>query len=190
MADTDAPLPWERQPDETHAAYSAFTIYRDMNPDERSIHAAYRIRLRNLGREPDSSKRATGAWCLWSTRNKWVARAQAYDLYLDEVRRKRRKRQLERAQDEIVSTVRGAMQPVIRRLQTINPDEIPVDKIPQFIKVLGELELKALGHADRTELTGADGGPVEHVFAVEWEDFVESEDEELDDLRAAGLDQE
>jgi hypothetical protein len=60
--------PWQRQPGETQRAYVAFTSYRDMGPNERSIRAVARTLHRSvtlIGR--------------WSARWGWVVRADQWD---------------------------------------------------------------------------------------------------------------
>ena len=65
---------------------------------------------------------------------------------------------------------RAALAKVAERIQGMNPEDLAAGQIPAVLRALFELELKALGHEDRVELTGKDGGPVkvetktQHVF--------------------------
>ncbi len=73
---------WTRRPGETSAAYAAFCTYRDLGPS-RSLAEAYRQRT---GKE--QAKQAGGNWTSWYRRNEWKNRAESYDAYLDEEKRR------------------------------------------------------------------------------------------------------
>src|SRR4051794_11269416 len=81
-----APRPWDRRPDETPAAFRAFTAYVEMGPS-RSLDAVGR-QLYGSGRKRD----ATGRLQEWSMKNDWVARAAAYDAHQDRLRSEARDR--------------------------------------------------------------------------------------------------
>ena len=121
------------------------------------------------GQQKDS-KGTLRQWHGWSTRNGWVNRAAEHDSDLASRRRERMARELERAQDDMFTLARAALAKVAERIQGVNPGDLAVGQIPSALKTLFELELKALGHEDRIELTGKDGGPVkvetktQHVF--------------------------
>ena len=72
---------YEPIPGETHKAFMAFCLYRDMGGG-RSLDAAYRL---HSGRE---SGRHSRHWAEWSRRFHWVKRAQAYDRHIMRQRRK------------------------------------------------------------------------------------------------------
>lgn len=89
MAD-DAPKPWEQQSGESSKAFSAFTFYRDMPPSARSLEAAYRAFKHHKNGVPlEAHVRADGRFRQWSTDNRWVARAQAWDREQDRITRDR-----------------------------------------------------------------------------------------------------
>lgn len=143
---------WERQPKETEAAYVAFCAYRDLGVD-RSLSAAY----------SDAGKRAPGQWAKWSSANIWVARAEAYDDYLEaEVRRLRERKwvrshaqldhrrrmfefghqaRLETLVDKMMETTMSAMQASIRYCA---PPEPPAD--PPTDPLLAALQLDPDGN--------------------------------------------
>jgi hypothetical protein len=132
---------WERQPGETEAAYVAFCSYRDLGA-ERSLNAAYST----------DGKRAPGQWAKWSAQNQWVARAEAYDDYLEgEVRRLRERswvrmqahldhrrrmfefghqERLEGLVDKMLETAQKAMDATIRACMPPDPPaEEPADPL-------------------------------------------------------------
>lgn len=73
---------WEKQDYETPYAYTAFCVYRDMPTHRRSLRKGanefYGVEEWNKQRQ----------FMRWSASNKWVERAAAYDLHLDEINRR------------------------------------------------------------------------------------------------------
>ena len=78
-------LDWERRPGESARAYAAFCVYRDLGTG-RSLNLAYAEWRRSLGFAGDAGK-AAGYWAQWSSGFDWVARAEAYDVHLEQLRR-------------------------------------------------------------------------------------------------------
>ena len=56
--------------------------------------------------------------------------------------------EVERAEDELVTLSRSLIGRLATRIAGLNVEEIPVDSIPRWLKVVGDLELKALGRGD------------------------------------------
>lgn len=80
--DKDRPYvgnPWDRQPNETKKAYSAFLLYRDMEPDERTIAGAERIYRKEHGLAIESKSKLLYNF---SSKHRWEERAEAWDNYL------------------------------------------------------------------------------------------------------------
>jgi len=86
---------WEQRPQETPKAFHAFMHYRDVEPDKRSIEAAYSehksscLKPHQGGTSPVPSQ-----WKQWSASHAWVARASEYDLHRDALLRETREREL------------------------------------------------------------------------------------------------
>lgn len=76
--------PWDRQVEETDAAWAGFVGYRDLGPAERSLVKA----ARNVGKHPRVFEE-------WSQKWDWVARCHAFDAFMD-----RRKREADLAEIE------------------------------------------------------------------------------------------
>lgn len=72
---------WERRPDETTKAYAGFAAYRDLGV-KRSIESAWK-------QYANTDKKMSGYFGLWAAEFDWVARAAAYDDYIDAEARKR-----------------------------------------------------------------------------------------------------
>ena len=164
--------PWEKQPKETSKAFHAFVHYRDLPPYSRSIAAANNDHILNCehlceGDEctdhPTFTKRAPRHWKGWSTDKNWVARVAAHDSELAMIRREKRAVDLERAQDDIASVSSATLSKIAQRLTTLAPDEIPVQQLASWTKLLSETLLRALGDEERSAIrvTGAEGGPVQ-----------------------------
>jgi hypothetical protein len=72
---------WERRPDESTKAYEGFAIYRDLGT-RRSIEAAWKLYIKQ-------DKKTAGYFGQWAADFDWVARAAAYDDYIDREARKK-----------------------------------------------------------------------------------------------------
>lgn len=68
--------PWERQPAETHASWTAFKSYRDFGGVRTMAKAA-----KTLGKKPTYINKMQE----WSTQHHWQIRVVAWDRYQDEV---------------------------------------------------------------------------------------------------------
>jgi hypothetical protein len=77
---------WERLDTETATAFSAFVVYRDLAPHERSIS---RVASEIAGRRTDGKGAGAGLRRRlegWSSRHRWSERCRAWDGLLDERR--------------------------------------------------------------------------------------------------------
>jgi hypothetical protein len=68
--------PWDRQPNENSRSFTGFCVYRDIAPAIRSAAAV----AEKTGEPPDTVRR-------WRKRLKWVSRALAWDVYVDQLAR-------------------------------------------------------------------------------------------------------
>jgi hypothetical protein len=80
------PQPWERLPDESAQAYSAFRAYLEMPPRKRSIDKAAEsigaVRGTRGGRQ--GNRRAPSRVAEWSSQHRWTERVKAWDAHVDE----------------------------------------------------------------------------------------------------------
>lgn len=76
---------WERLPGETEKAWIGFRIYRDLPPGQRTLPDAYMLYCEETrGEQPEERpSHAPGYFSTWSSENEWLARAAAYDRYMD-----------------------------------------------------------------------------------------------------------
>ena len=158
---------WDRQPDETPKAFSAFSLYRDMPPIDRTITAACTARRKDGGKATERN------WETWASRYDWRNRAAEHDSDIASRRRDRMAKELERAQDNAVTLVRAALEKVKERIEGMDAEELAAGQIPDALKKLVELEFKSLGQDDR--LAVKHEGNVEHVFqptAEVWDEIL------------------
>ena len=159
---------WDVQVRETAKAYHAFGHYRDLLPADRSIDAAYLEHQCGCKGHQNSTKTAPRYWKQWSVAHRWVERATAHDADLSRQRRQRRAKELEEAQDRAATLARGALHRLAQRIKTMNINEIPAAVLDRWLKMLTDVELKALGHQDKVALehSGKDGGPIQTDMKV------------------------
>ncbi len=140
-ADATAPVaqPWERLPKEGTIAWNCFTRYRDLLGRRTLLLAFQQETGKKEARAPN------GAWTSWYTRFNWKARAAAYDAHLDKIDREKnekahfaeleayrnRQRQLASAGTQLSILL---LQKVTDRVKKLEPDEIPIALIPQYLR--------------------------------------------------------
>ena len=153
---------WDRLAEETGKAFHAFEHYLELPPAERSIDAAWGEHQTACRQRENSGKTAGRWWQQWSSDHDWPARAAAYDAHLAAKRRTSRARQLEEAQDRAAQLARAGLTRIGQRLMQMDPADIPVAVLDRWLRNITEVELKALGHEDRSaiSLTGPDGEPM------------------------------
>lgn len=157
--------PWERMPDETNRAYAGFVVYRDLGRTRTLRKAA--VAFLGYGKEDDfdPSKSEIRRIERWSATNRWVARAEAWDEFLqrqedaelvdEAVRMKKRHTQLSAVMTSKIATY----------LNTLTDTDLARMTPDQAMRVL-DLAIKnerlSRGIPDTIQgHTNADGGAVE-----------------------------
>ena len=158
----------DRKPAESTTAYHAFVHYRDLAPYNRSIDAAFFEHAKDCEPHRPVGKRAARRWYSWSSQYEWTARAGVHDAELSSRRREKRAKALDEAQDRLAEIAEKALRRATERLESMDAEEIAASVIPQWIKVPGELQLKALGYEERVAVSGPDGGPVQVEQTVDF----------------------
>ena len=84
---TETPHPWDRLPAETLKAYAAFLAYVAMGARRGVREAARQHHSAALAAGEISGAEATtvSTWMGWSSKHKWVSRANARDAWLAQV---------------------------------------------------------------------------------------------------------
>jgi hypothetical protein len=175
---TDHRRPWERQEGESAKAYKAFATYRDLGP-KRSLNAAY-TKSRGV-KGASKERRATGTWHRWAIEHHWVARATAYDDHVDAKARAEREAKWAERQAQVDDRAWESAEQLLGRAQemlefplveqradrdgktiVIKPSRWRLRDAEAFVSIADRLMRLATGKAtDRSEHTGAGGGPIE-----------------------------
>lgn len=116
--DTDRPYegdPWQRQKEESDRSFVAFSIYRDMDPAERSIAAAERIYAERSGLSPNSR----GRLAKWSVTHRWEERVQMYDTHQDALLRRRLERRRLKAAEKHADQIADSLEVLSRPAQLL-----------------------------------------------------------------------
>ena len=96
---------WDRLTTESAKAFQAFTVYRDLAADDRS--------LTGVSQQLSKSKSLCARW---STQFRWVQRAMAWDCHQDQLRQKRRIAEREKIQERQLQNNRIASQAIMAPL--------------------------------------------------------------------------
>jgi hypothetical protein len=128
---------WSIQSDETATQYRAFCLYRDLL-GARSLSRVTEVLMRERSGDEQVSKaerltpkRAPGVIQGWSARNRWVERADAYELHLEEERRQERETEISRMEGRERRLANVAISGVMRRVIGYkNPDDPSEDVEP------------------------------------------------------------
>ncbi len=157
------PLPFEQLPNESNKAFAAFAVYLSLGP-ERSLAAV----AQKLAKSKPLLKR-------WSAKYDWASRVQAQAAYLAIVEREATEalartnaarwltRREEHRQEEWVirSELIAAGRKVLKRF-TEDGKGATLGDVARALDLASKLGRLASGMAtDHTELTGADGGPIQ-----------------------------
>ena len=81
---TDTPRPWDRRADETPKSYAAFRAYVALGA-RRSVREAARqhhIKALSAGEILGQENTTVSTWLAWSSKHKWVSRANARDDWI------------------------------------------------------------------------------------------------------------
>ena len=154
--------PWEKREHETSKAYAAFCAYRDMGTD-RSIAKATPIIYKGIQAEKIRLK--YGQLTAWSSKYGWVARVDAYDVYLEENVRRESEAAIKKMAHDHALVASLAIHKGAERIQLIVngadkdgnplPSELTPKEAIDFIRFGAELERKSRGAPDQiVELGG------------------------------------
>ncbi len=141
---------WERLPGESIKAYRCFCIYRDLGVD-RSINKVQKA-LRDEGK-----KYSLTLLLRWSKRFNWVSRAEAYDEYLERLRRLERERLIKEMVERHTKLAIGFQQRVAERLMMLDPNELGPSDLIKWFEIAAKIERLSVG--EPTVIERGDGVP-------------------------------
>lgn len=131
---------WEKQPDESAKAFSAFKTYRDIPPSLRSMKKAVQI----IYGEVTQGK--LGQFQKWSTKFSWVLRATAWDEEKDKQERLQQVAQIAEAKNRHLAISKSLQSIAISKLKKINESDISsVDQLLRVIESAYKMEREILG---------------------------------------------
>lgn len=162
--------PWEKQPWETALQYRMFTIYRDLDVEERSVRRVCNI----TGRAPKTLE-------VYSAENKWVERAAAWDNEQDRIIRAENLKAIKKMRKKHADVANAMILKAAKALQRIPDDEISAREVSQMVDVASKLERISRGDVESVVET-RDGGksldPVCFYMPSNNRDQKEDEDDE------------
>ena len=133
---------WDRQYGESGRAYQAFCTYRDMGVDR-----SYAAVAQKLGKSKTIIDR-------WGSRWRWVERVAAYDTYLETEARKTAEDERKKMAKRHAQQAMMFQEKVIKRLQALDPKEIPVSTLIAMFDTAVRVERLSRGesteHVDHT----------------------------------------
>lgn len=88
-------MPWDQQPKESAKAYSAFLLYLDLGPHDRSHQKLAKIIY--------GSKGSTTRIQSWSVEHNWIERAEAWDRFMAESRKNKMETAVSKSEDILLS---------------------------------------------------------------------------------------
>jgi len=143
--------PWEKLSNETTKAYAAFCIYRDLG-SERRIDKVLAV----------TGKRNRSSLIKWSSKYNWVERVQAYDQYLEELKRKEQEQAIiEMSRRHAELAVR--MQDLIKaRLEEIDVNALSPRDLATWLDIATKLE-----RLSRGEPTSIEKGETDEPIIIE-----------------------
>ena len=130
--------PWTRQKRESHQAFEAFCVYRDMGPARSQTKVA-----KILGKSSNLINR----WCRqW----RWVSRAAAWDAEIDRINLVARAEAVKQMQERHASIASEALDRVVERLKSIQSEELTPADTAKWLEVATKIE--RLSRGEPTEI--------------------------------------
>ena len=155
---TTNPEQWEKQEHETSKAYAAFCAYRDMGTN-RSLTKTVTAIYGDLTHTKTTTKHRGLA--TWSSKYGWVARVEAYDVYLETKERYENEKAIKDMAKRHAQVSMLAMSKAVDRIKLVGSkdiEELTPKEALEYLKVSADLERKSRGAPDQlVELSGSVG---------------------------------
>ena|SRR5258708_29871485 len=184
---------YDQQPGEQGADYHKFLLFRDMPAQDRSFLAAYQmflearpgVKKREKARPESKPHSLPGSWQALTDNREWRKRADAYDRAMLKERDQAQARLLALEEEEEARLISSGLARIARRVEALSQraDDLKAswhdpatgeivyqwltpDKIREYRGCLADIAKELGARANKTELTGKDGGAIE--FSVDW----------------------
>ena len=146
----DAEL-WERQAGEPARAFHAFTIYRGMNPSERSVRAVAKA----IGHNTHTMSGR------WSSVHNWPKRVAAWDDEIDRVRRLKFLEDVEAITNRQLKIAEEFIAKASEALKATEGDAaVPLKVALRFFDTASKVQRELLGIPSVVHVTGDEDRPV------------------------------
>jgi hypothetical protein len=132
--------PWERLRFESSKAYAAFCAYRDLGPDRSIVKAA----------EGTESSPKVRQFKKWSSRNRWVSRAEAYDDEMDRQLRARNEKARKEMADRHAKMAVLGQGTVLDAFRRIKAEDLTPSQAVRWLETLVKIE--RLSRGEPTEI--------------------------------------
>jgi hypothetical protein len=195
MPEIGEPLPWERQLDESPAAYTAFRIYRDLGTSRNYDEASRRYHDAARGKNASSTNKKrgkSGAVAIWAYKYKWADRARAWDAEQDRMIREAAVAERIAMNSRHAQIAVQLQMKAMERLKQLLPAELEAAEVLKYFTDAAKLERLARGEPDSIQeqrglhsTTHKHEHQHEHDIRFKLADFIARYDAEM--ARAAGL---
>lgn len=122
---------WDRQPEESAKAYTAFVAYMEMG-EARSIAKV----AQKLSKSIPLLKR-------WSREWRWADRCREYDIYTAQTKRKAAEAELQEMNRRNIELARKALDKAEEALNQLDPGKLKPSDIVRYIQVAADIEKAA-----------------------------------------------
>jgi len=134
-------LLWEKRPEESPKAFSAFMSYRNLEPWQRSLKRAV---ITQFGHWTNTKQRQ---FQLWSAKFSWVVRASAWDEEKARTGDAKVLKEIEEMRTRHLQIAKAMQQKAIERLRSLDANELSLTDLVAFLKTGTGLERVTLGQA-------------------------------------------
>lgn len=136
---------WERQPEESDAAFEAFQSYRDMGLS------------RSLSKVGGKLGKSETLMSRWSSDHNWVERARAWDAEQDRIIRAEQIEDIRNMRQRHADLAMEMLAKALEGIQYIDPEELNAVSISRLVEVASKLEQKSRGDTtDAVEMREAE----------------------------------
>lgn len=137
-------MEWEKLKEETNLAYEWFCRYRDYGPERSMQKILQKYAMKN------SYLRQLK---LWSKKHGWVARAEAYDLHIEKLKRTEMENEQVKAAKEHIKLADSFMDVVWEALPKLKGARINALQLRSLAEFAVKTKRDALGIAEKHEIS-------------------------------------
>jgi hypothetical protein len=154
---SDERLEWEKAPNETGPAFAAFVAYRDLGV-RRSIKKAVPLVYPEEALPITEDNAKVRTMKKWSSANSWVARANAFDEFVEQETRLDQQESVREMRRRHATVANMAVAKAAERLRTMSPSEMSVSDATRLLDLAVKVERVARGEPNEIrQVSGPDG---------------------------------